>query len=169
MKRITQFLFTSFWTFDVFVSVLAGTYLGYVIQIEADSGDIFYEEILRSTLFGLTSYLLAFIVGFLLRNRFPKITSWMWMGILGSIIFAFNLCFINYLIENFVSKGQRSFTEYFIWLLPTMVMKFIGSVIIDTLLLLITIFAARLLVYLLMSFFRRTLVLTRPSKSVDSR
>ena len=148
-----EFIFKSkYWTFDLITCICFGLYFGRFMQIEADSGESHPDKFFWSMFTGAISYILAFFLAIVLRNKTVKMPSWVWLGVLGSIIFAFNNGVVSFFITTWTLKQSRSITEYFWWLFPTMFSKFISGIIIFIFLVLIMIFTVRSVIYFLKSY-----------------
>ncbi len=90
----------SFWIFDGLIGTVFGFLIGRISQVTADSGEFLFKKVLTASLIGMFSYLLAFLVGFLFSGKFRKFPSWIWITILGAMLFAFNKYIVWYLMEN---------------------------------------------------------------------
>src|SRR5215468_5559648 len=128
---MTEFVLKkSIWTVDTIVSIGFGAYLGYELQVEADSAERHLNRILLSTFVGGISYLLAYAASFVLRKRIARIPSWLWLGIVGSIIYAFANATVTFSIIGWNPKMGLTIPAYVIGLLPYMPRKIIvGTVV----------------------------------------
>jgi len=113
----------SLWLFDGLVGIIFGFWIGRTLQLEADSGDYLPNKILAASLIGVFSYLLALLVALTVKKRF-QIISYIWISILGGMLFAFNKYIIWYLIENWSYSKSHSVLEYVIQLLPRQIVSF---------------------------------------------
>ena len=116
---------------EAIICVGFGLFTGYVSQIEADSGDYIPESIYRSVLAGGLSYFFATFVAWAAHLRFRKFPTWVLLGMVGTIFWAFTRCVVLYYITNLYLKGSSSAGQYFLQLLPDMLIRFFGVMIID--------------------------------------
>jgi hypothetical protein len=70
---------------DFLFSVSFGAYIGYAIQLSADSGGKYPEKLMGSTIVGLCSFLLAFISAALIGLKFKALPSWLLLSALGPL------------------------------------------------------------------------------------
>ena len=74
------------WLLDLVTSVVFSAVISYTFQYGADSGQLRPEKLVPATTVGGASYLLAYIIACLFRNRFLTVPSWVWLGVGGSLI-----------------------------------------------------------------------------------
>lgn len=86
------------WLTEGFIAVAYGCAAGWGIQLSADSGDYIPEKLWWSLFTGGLSYLCALLIG--LGFRQSRIPSWVWLGGLGSLIFALARAVIVYTVVN---------------------------------------------------------------------
>ena len=139
-----KFLSENHWKLDLLAALIFGIYSAYIIQVSADSGEKNIEKICWKVSIAIVSYLIACIIPIFLNNKTAKLTSWVWIGVVGSIVYAFNSMFLESFIWNWKYKESKSFIEYFIWLLPNSIKDFLFFSIVFTILTLFTIFLFRL-------------------------
>src|SRR5437762_2893101 len=110
----------SLWSLDAMASVSFGAYLGYELQVEAESGDTHLNRILLSAFIGGISYLLAYAASFILRKRIARVPSWLWLVIVGSMIFAFGNAVVIFSVISWNPNLGLTIPEYVRGLLPYM-------------------------------------------------
>jgi hypothetical protein len=76
------------WTLDLVSSVLFGLGFSYLQRtVGRIINEITLDRILFGMLLALVSYLATFVVALFLRKRLQFLRSWMWMGIVGTLVF----------------------------------------------------------------------------------
>lgn len=101
----------NYWELDLVASLVSAVIFGYWTQVIADSGSKDYEKIIWSILIGVFSYVLPYIASICFRGGKYRI-SWIWVGIGGSIVYAFNLKVIRYSIANWNPIVWDSVNDY---------------------------------------------------------
>jgi len=115
----------NFWTFDGLIGIAFGLWIGYSLQLEADSGTFLFRSVLTAALIGAFSYFLALFAGFLLSKKFRKIPSWVYISVLGAVFFAFNKYVVLYLIKNWQYRESESVAEYILHFFLGQIISFI--------------------------------------------
>lgn len=115
----------NFWLLDGLIGIVFGLWIGYELQLVADSGGFLFKEIFTAALIGAFSYFLAFVIGFSLSKKLQRIPSWVFISVLGSLFFAFNKYIVLYLIENWNSRESDSIIQYILQLLPQQIISFV--------------------------------------------
>ena len=95
--------------------ILAGTLLGFYWQRMADSGQLQMPKIILTCLLAVGSYLLAFFVVEKFKKR-RGVSPWVLSTLIGSILSAFNIQVVKFLIVNAQDPFSPSLLEqiYFI-------------------------------------------------------
>jgi hypothetical protein len=90
--------------------IISGTLLGFYWQRMADSGDLQVPKIMLTCAISVGSYLIAFLVveTFKIRRE-----SWHWVlsSFMGSVVSAFNIKVVRFLIANAQDPFSPSFLE----------------------------------------------------------
>ena len=81
---------------DILVSAAFGAYIGYTVQLSADSGDSFPDKLTGSLLVGLCSFLGASVVALLVSFKFKSIPSWLLLAFLAPFLFIIGLMLWRY-------------------------------------------------------------------------
>ncbi len=121
--------------------------MGYFMQIEADSGESRPNKVFWAVFTGVISYLIAFLILILLKNKIKSVPQWIILGVSGSVLFAFNRGVISYFITNLSIKGSRTYIDYFFYLLPFMSKKLSIGIFLYSFLILFLLFIVRFIVY----------------------
>ncbi len=132
------------WELDLFASLCFSLLIGTFIQLAADSGGRNTRKVLFSIFIASVSYLASYSLSFfsqIRRNRYP---SWVWIGALGSILYAFNRMFVYFLVVNWNPTTEDSFQAYLYRLLPIILSHFVWGSLLFCLLVLAIIFFFRL-------------------------
>ncbi len=136
----------SFWPIDLTACVVLGALIGHSIGVESGSGgEVYPERILLMTFIGGVSYILAFVILLLFKQSSGRLPDWFWLGIVGSMIFAFINQGIIFPIVNWNPSRPQPTLEYVGALAPFMIRGFIIGIFLFsalTLLFLIVIRAA---------------------------
>ncbi len=128
MTFSTDLFFKDFWKSELTISLIFALVAGYQIQMEADSGQVIYDQLFLSVVTAIISYLLAFLCARLLLSRLISLPSWVWIGIGGSAVFSFARNVIVYSIQNRRYPGSEltvSSDQLVAFLLLTIIFSFL--------------------------------------------
>jgi hypothetical protein len=74
------------WLSDLFAAVCFGTFVTYVLQLIAESGEYRSEELMPAAFIGGASFIFAYFAAILVGGRSKPVPSWVWIGIGGAFI-----------------------------------------------------------------------------------
>ena len=97
-------------TLSLWGMILSGTLLGFYWQRMADSGDLRMPKIMLTCAFSVGSYLIAFFVVERLKIR-REGPHWVLSSFIGSLLSAFNIKVVGFLIANKQDPFSPSFLE----------------------------------------------------------
>lgn len=149
---IREVFVVSSWKFDLISSLLFSLIFGWFIQIAADSGQRAPLKVLFSIVICGLSFVLIYALSILVNQDKIKTPSWIWIGVLGSVVYAFNRQVVVYLYHNWQFRQSDSIGQYLSWVLPSAAYAFIVSCFLFTFLDLGCIFAGRIVRVILLEF-----------------
>lgn len=81
---------------DILVSAAFGAYIGYTVQLSADSGNSVPDKLTGSLLVGLCSFLAASLIALVVSFKFKSIPSWLLLAFSAPFLFIIGLMFWRY-------------------------------------------------------------------------
>ena len=89
-----SWLFENSWKLDFALALIFASIYGYKMQVFADSGGRNIENILFSMSVAIGSYIFIYCLSFYARYKIKNLLSWIWIGGIGSAMYAFNWAFV---------------------------------------------------------------------------
>ena len=148
MKQMKDIFSCNAWKLDLFSAIFFSITFGYIIQIEADSGEVHYPKIALSIITALSSYILIYSCAYFFGLSIFKMPSWIWVGVGGSVLFAFARHILTFAVANWKSSSDP-FLGFLSESLPRMIWGFFVGSIIYSCIVLFLMFMSRMLTYFL--------------------
>lgn len=108
------------WLLDLAVCASFGVFFGYVGQVEADSEGTHPEGVVLATFIGGFSYVLVYLTAIPFRERIKRVPSWVWLGVVGSILKAFGIGAIVFAVKSWDPNRSLSVPQHLSRLVPYM-------------------------------------------------
>ena len=146
----------NYWGIDFLAGMIFSVMFGRFIQIAADSGEKDIGKIASSILIAGFSYSVFYLVSLFTKLKQSRYPSWLFIGVGGSIFYAFNRMIVYFLIVNWDSPGHSAnLFEYLVRLLPLVLNNFVWASILFSFLVLAFIFTFRFVAVSIKSFNER--------------
>lgn len=143
-----EFVFKrNLWVVDLIVCLSFGALMGYIIQVEGESGESRPERVMFATFIGCFSYLLGYAASICIGKRISRVPSWMLLGVSGSVILAFGNGIVLFAVGSWNPHVYPTFLDLLQSLLPYIPEKVIFGSILFTGLSAISMLSLRLLTY----------------------